>query len=120
MKKDGPNKGREFYKCAKQPPCEQFFAWADASGQTTSSGGSRTNTASTSRGGFQNPPRNGGNNADQPGEKNIFQYFSASTKYGCEMESFFLQVSTRKKYFIELKSTQVTKCNAFPIHLAWS
>lgn len=29
MKKDGPNKGREFYKCPKQPPC-QFFEWADA------------------------------------------------------------------------------------------
>lgn len=28
VKKDGPNKGRPFYVCPKQPAC-QFFQWAD-------------------------------------------------------------------------------------------
>lgn len=67
MKKDGPNKGREFYKCAKQPPCD-FFSWADASGQNTSYGGSRASGASTSGSNFQNQSRNSGNNAGDPGQ----------------------------------------------------
>lgn len=67
MKKDGPNKGREFYKCPKQPACN-FFEWADASGLNTSYGGPRGGGASTSGNNFQNPPRNYGNNAANQGQ----------------------------------------------------
>lgn len=34
-KKDGPNKGRYFYKCQKGPGCN-FFQWADATAPNTS------------------------------------------------------------------------------------
>lgn len=66
VKKDGPNKGREFYKCPKQPPCN-FFEWADASAQNTSFGGSRPGGAPASGSNFQNP-RNYGNNAGDQGQ----------------------------------------------------
>lgn len=44
VKKDGPNKGREFFKCPKQPPCS-FFEWADATSpqHTTHSAPQRRN-----------------------------------------------------------------------------
>lgn len=62
MKKDGPNKGREFYLCPKQPPC-QFFEWADGPALNTSGG------ASTSGSNNRNPPpRNYGNNANDQGQ----------------------------------------------------
>ncbi|XP_031624224.1 DNA topoisomerase 3-alpha isoform X2 [Contarinia nasturtii] len=55
VKKDGPNKGRQFYKCPKQPACN-FFEWADASPQNTSfagqrfgSGGASTSTSNVTR-----------------------------------------------------------------------
>lgn len=75
MKKDGPNKGREFYKCPKQPGC-QFFEWADASAQNTSYGGSRpsgSGGATTSGRNFQNP-RNYGNNAGDQGQSKSISF----------------------------------------------
>lgn len=66
MKKDGPNKGREFYKCAKQPPCN-FFAWADANGQNTSYGGGGGG-GGASGSNYQNPSRNNGNDAGNAGQ----------------------------------------------------
>lgn len=83
MKKDGPNKGREFYKCPKQPPC-QFFEWADASAQNTSYGGPRPGAgASTSGSNYQNPNRNNRNDGGDNGQRkndNIFKicFFSLS------------------------------------------
>lgn len=67
VKKDGPNKGREFYKCPKQPACN-FFEWADTNGQNNSFGGNRPGGSSSSGGNFQNPPRNYGNNGDSQGQ----------------------------------------------------
>lgn len=72
MRKDGPNKGREFYKCAKQPPCDNFFAWADTGGQNTSYRGGGGG-ASTSGSNFQNQSRNNGNNAGNAGQ-GVFSY----------------------------------------------
>lgn len=71
VKKDGPNKGREFYKCPKQPPCN-FFEWADASAQNTSGGAPR---ASTSGSNYQNQPRNFGNDTNDQGQGKLF-FFS--------------------------------------------
>lgn len=76
VRKDGPNKGREFYKCPKQPPCN-FFEWADGPAQSTSFGGPRPGPgggggAVASGSNFQNP-RNYGNNAGNPGQSNYLE-----------------------------------------------
>lgn len=78
MKKDGPNKGREFYKCAKQQPCN-FFAWADANGPNTSyrggegggGGGGGGGGTSTYGGNYQNPSRNNGNDGGNTGQGEV-------------------------------------------------
>lgn len=54
MKKDGANKGRQFFKCPKQPnPCN-FFQWADETSPPNS-----FSSAGTTNNSF------GGNNTDQ-------------------------------------------------------
>lgn len=75
MRKDGVNKGREFYKCPKQPECK-FFEWADGpSVQNTSGGGaSRAPRPSTSGSNYQNPPRNFGNNSNDQGQRKEFYF----------------------------------------------
>lgn len=71
VKKDGPNKGREFYKCPKQPPCN-FFEWADGPALNSSFGGPRPppggggGVASGSN--FQNARNYGGNNSSDQGK----------------------------------------------------
>lgn len=76
VKKDGPNKGREFYKCPKQPPCN-FFEWADASALNNSFGARNSGAVGGSSSGnntFSNPTRNYGNNAANQGQGRIFNY----------------------------------------------
>lgn len=78
VRKDGPNKGREFYKCPKQPPCN-FFEWADGVNQNSSfggppgPGGGGGGTSSASGSNFQNP-RNIGNNSNDQGQGNFIFY----------------------------------------------
>lgn len=72
MKKDGPNKGREFYKCPKQPACN-FFEWADGTVQNTSFGGGPRpggggGGATTSGSNFQNARNFGNNGGEQQGQ----------------------------------------------------
>lgn len=55
VRKEGPNKGRQFYKCPKEPPCN-FFQWADA----TADSGSTSNAGSSNRGRNDNNDRAAG------------------------------------------------------------
>lgn len=56
VSKDGPNKGRQFYKCSKQPPCN-FFEWADSEAQTNPSGAGQARQSSSNNAG---PPAQAG------------------------------------------------------------
>lgn len=58
MKKDGPNKGRQFFKCPKQPqPCN-FFQWADEASPQRGSGAGPSSSTSTN---FSNARQYDGN-----------------------------------------------------------
>lgn len=42
VRKDGPNQGRQFFKCAQQQNACDFFLWSDSAGSSSGSGSSTT------------------------------------------------------------------------------
>lgn len=62
VKKDGPNQGKQFYKCSQTPSACQFFLWLDNASNTSVgySGGGGGGGSGSGSGGFSNNNSSGG------------------------------------------------------------
>ncbi|XP_052264208.1 DNA topoisomerase 3-alpha-like isoform X2 [Dreissena polymorpha] len=67
VKKEGPNKGRQFYKCGGSSGCS-FFLWTDEAGSSDPAGGHTSNRASSSS--YSSNHSNQGNTSSRQGSYN--------------------------------------------------
>lgn len=91
VRKEGPNKGRPFYVCPKDPQCPgNFFKWGDEASNNNSFAGPSGNS------GTRNAPQND-NNAGQRGQGRVIQVKQLLNMWSKSKYVFHAFAGTRAK-----------------------